>query len=190
MMLTEPKTKTPVDGWQGRETTGTAAAMPMPELVEYQQQILRALAQDSSWLGGRLPLSFQPSPYRVRVKESAFFASSALACLQLPALLGAAIEVETFCPSNGLAIHLAITDQGVTSHDPAGCVMSFTDVGQASRQSSAQQLIRFFSSAEAAALWLVAYPNVEIVQLGQAWRLAARQHWLDRAAATPTLAKE
>ncbi|MGD2078384.1 MAG: hypothetical protein PVH18_08375, partial [Chloroflexota bacterium] len=44
-----------------------------PALLMYQQQILRALAQGISWEGGRLPLSFQPSPYQVRVKDSSFF---------------------------------------------------------------------------------------------------------------------
>ena len=113
-------------------------------------------------MGGRLPFSFQPSPYRVRVKESSFFAASALECLQLPVLLGEAVEVESICPSNGSTIRLTVTGLGVTSHDPAGCVMSL----------AVPSLTRFFSSPETAALWLVAYPEAVILRLDQAWQLA------------------
>lgn len=186
MMLTEPKPDTQSDSWQS--TADYAPVYLSPELLAYQQQILRALAQGGSWNGGLLPLSFQPTPYRVQVKDSAFFAASALECLQLPALLGETIDVTAVCPSNGSAIQLTVTAQGVTCHEPAGCVMSVAVIGQAARNGASspaaiqdlnRQLTRFFSSAEAAALWLVAYPNVEILQLDQAWRLAnelAGQH--------------
>lgn len=195
-MLTEPELDAQIDDW--RSTTDYAPAEPAPELMTFQQQILRALAQGAPWNGGLLPLSFQPTPYRVQVKDSAFFAASALECLQLPALLGETIDVNAVCPSNGSAIHLTVTAQGVKSHDPSGCVMSVAVIGQAARDGAGclvdlraldRQLTRFFSSAEAAALWLVPYPNVEILQLDRAWHLAAElaclQH--DPRISDPTL---
>ena len=152
-----------------------------PELLLYQEQLLRALAQGTPWPGGRMPLSFQPSPYRVRVKESSFFAGTALDCLQLPALLGETIQVETVCPTNGRAICLTVTGEGVANCDPPGCVLSLVTPGQMpgsptaspdDRLKQARQLTHFFSSAEAAALWLVPYADVDILDLDQAWRLA------------------
>ena len=176
-MLTEPKLDPQVDGWQN------APDEPSPELLAYQQQFLRALAQGEPVKDGFLPLSFQPSPYRVQVKDSTFFAVSALECLMLPALLGEAIDATAVCPSNGAAIHLTVTAQGVTCHEPPGCVMSVALIGPRAGNGASglgdlrdlnRQLTRFFSSAEAAALWLVPYPQVEILQLDQAWRLAIK----------------
>lgn len=185
-MLTGTKLDAQIADWREQEAENPVAAQATPDLLTVEQRFLRALAQGASWEGGRLPLSFQPSPYQVRVKDSNLFAASALECLQLPFLLGETIHVTTVCPSDGLAIQLTITDQGVTSHDPSGCVMSMMVSGQMTLDEPAQlaailadpqklirQLTRFFSSSESAALWLVAYPNVVILQLDQAWRLAA-----------------
>ena len=131
-------------------------------------------------LSGRMPISFLPTPYRVRVNESRFFAPTALDCLRLPALLGETIEVESICPSNGTVIQLTITGQGVTILDPPGCVMSVAAPGMAPANAAGnlddphsltRQLAHFFSSPEAAALWLVAYPDVAILDIERAWQL-------------------
>ena len=174
-MLTGNELDTFVDWWQA-QATGVS-----PELTAYQDQVLHALAQGTPWAGGRLPLSFQSSPYRVRVNESRFFAGSALDCLQLPFLLGGAVTVESTCPSNGQAIRLVIASQGVTCCDPPGCVLSLVMPGLMSRGAAEglddpgnmiRQLSHFFSTAEAAALWLVAYPEAAVLDIDQAWRLA------------------
>jgi hypothetical protein len=184
-MLTEPTPDTRIDDRREPDAISYSGAQPGSESLTYQQQFLRALAQGMPWKGRRLPLSFQPSPYRVRVKDSNFFAASALECLQLPALLGEDVDVTSICPSDGSAIHLTVTTQGVGSHDPPGCVVSVAlhelPPGNGSSclannltdpRNLARQQTRFFSSAEAAALWLVAYPNVAVLSLDQAWRLA------------------
>jgi hypothetical protein len=185
-LLTESNLDTQNNSRLEHEAEKRTITQSAPALLMYQQQILRALAQGISWEGGRLPLSFQPSPYQVRVKDSSFFATSALECFQLPFLLGETAHVSAVCPSNGSAIQLTVTTQGLTSQDPPGCVISVAVSGQMALDGCAQlansltdpeklirQLTRFFSSAEAAALWLVAYPSVQIFELDQAWHLAA-----------------
>jgi hypothetical protein len=199
-MLTEPKLDSLINGRREQGAANYRETQPITDLLAYQQQLLHALAQGGLWMGSRLPLSFQPSPYRVRVKESNFFAASALECMQLPLLLGEGIEVETLCPSTGSTIQLIITDQGVARQSPRDSVMSLAVTGQTSAEppmsladllNLARQQTRFFSSAEAAALWLVAYPDVQILQLDQAWRLATslavRRHESDQIAAIPVI---
>jgi hypothetical protein len=180
-MSNQPKRNTPIAEGQRQQATPHAPVHPVSELLIYQGQMVRALAQGTPWAGGRMPLSFRSSPYRVRVGESRFFASSALDCLRLPALLGEAIEVASICPSSGRAICLIVTEQGVTRQDPPACVMSLAapritlnhlhNSPDGSR-GEARDLSRFFSSPEAAALWLVAYPGVELLNLDRAWQLA------------------
>lgn len=179
-MLSKLKRNIAIDEWQRPQAAVGHQAHSVTELLAYQNQMVRALAQGTPWAAGRIPLSFRPSPYQVRVGESRFFAPSALDCLRLPALLGESIEVTSVCPTNGQAICLIITEQGLGSHEPSGCVMSlvgprmlpgrmFDRCDDSSNEE--RQLTHFFSSREAASLWLVAYPGVDVLGIDQAWRL-------------------
>lgn len=177
-MITEPELETLINRLlQVRPATNRGAS----GATTGQDQFLYALAQGTDWSAGRLPLTFQPSPYRVQLKESTFFAASALDCLRLPVLLGDTVTVESTCPSNGTMIHLVITSQGVTMCDPQDSVLSVV-IPAASIATLAQELdgpvepirrlVHFFSSAEAASLWSVAYSDHAVLNMEQAWRLA------------------
>jgi hypothetical protein len=127
------------------------------------------------------PISFRPSPYHVRVLESTVYASSATVCLYLPMLIKADIQVETQCPTNGSMIHLEITDQGVISSTPEECVLSVvipsnsvvaSGLTERPARSELSNLMRFFSSREAAITWLVAFPNAAVLGMDDAWLFA------------------
>ncbi len=176
-MQNRPKGNISNSGWRRRQSAASVPVHPPAELLAYRDEIVRALAQGTSWAGGRVPLSFRSSPYQVRVGESHFFAPSAVDCLRLPALLGESLEVTSVCPSSGQTICLIISEQGVTRRDPPGSVMSLASSSISpgrpfdDPRDEDRQLSRFFSSPEAAALWLVAFPGVEILDLDRAWRL-------------------
>lgn len=145
------------------------------------RRMLLALAQGAPLPGSQMPISFRPTPYRISVGESVFYGRSALACLSLPALLSEPMKLESICPASGSAIHIAVSQQGVTACDPPGCVLSVPVPGVApgcaldgedEPAGGAHQLDRFFSSAGAASLWLVAYPGVVVLDIDQAWQLA------------------
>ena len=90
------------------------------------------------------------------------------------------MTVESRCPSNGTMIHLVITGGGVTICDPLDCVLSVViptaNIATLSQNlddvEPIRRLAHFFSSAEAASLWSVAYPEHAILNMDQAWRLA------------------
>ena len=175
--------------------------MQQTELVKLTRLWRHYLANDHSSLGwpvghnqitltsspanhrpvAQLPISFQATPFNIRVKDSTFFAASALACLSLPALFGETAQITTICPTYGLEIKITVTQDGITTSDPMDCVLSVMVPGK--RPGSvydsiirsmdlANHLMRFFSSAAAASVWLVAYPGVTILAMDDAWQLA------------------
>ena len=177
-MITEPELETLINRLLQLQPAKNGGAS---ESTNGQEQFLYALAQGTDWSGGRLPLTFQPSPFRVQLKESTFFAASALDSLRLPVLLGGTVTVESTCPSNGTMIHLVISSQGVTICEPKDCVLSVvvpaTSIANLAQEPDGpvepiRRLVHFFSSAEAASLWSVAYSDHAILNLEQAWRLA------------------
>lgn len=130
----------------------------------------------------RPPLSFRSSPYSIRVRDAALYATSALAALSLPFMVDEEVNIETYCPSDGTAIVIGVTRRGVTKCAPPRCVLSVITPAEVAGGSlarrvgtpqSADQLSRFFSSRKAAMTWLVAYPEVRILSIEAAWQLAA-----------------
>lgn len=175
-MVTEADLDTLIFLWQRK----VAADRASPDQAAFTRQLLLSLGQGTPLPDGQMPISFRPTPYRVSVRDSFFYGRSALACLYLPALLGEPVCLETICPAYGSAIQLSVSQKGVTANDPPDCVLSVAVPGMTpgcaisgedEPDGAAHQLTRFFSSAEAAALWLVAYPGVAILNINQAWRL-------------------
>ena len=148
---------------------------------------LQAVSQkiDKEIDSGGSSISFKSSPYLVKIKDATVFAKSALEALYLPFIFETEVWIETFCPTNGTPIAMYVTQDGIASSSPAECVLSVVildemdgDLATSSLhiRHSARQLSRFFSSRAAALTWLVAYPNVAILPVIDAWRFAILIH--------------
>jgi len=133
-------------------------------------QIPPSLSALNDPAGPASPLSLKATSYSIRVRDSRLYSPSALACLYLPAHLAEILFITATCPTYGSEISLTVTPTGVSASDPAGCVLSLVLPGE--KDGQAKELMRFFSSSQAAAIWLVPYPDVLILDIHQAWRLA------------------
>src|SRR4051812_4350823 len=111
---------------------------------------------------GILGLSQQVHPHRFDFGYRSLTTWCAWDALYLPPLLGVTAHVEASCPVTGAGIHFTVSPTRVEHYDPAGTVLSFfvPALTQQAR-SSVQDMwrafccqIRFFSSAEAAAIGL------------------------------------
>ena len=151
--------------------------MRLPERGRPWQQ---GFSRQASPLESTAPLSLEQTPFRIRILESVLYAWSAVSCLVIPSLLMEKVGVDTRCPATGGEIKLFIAPEGIQSADPAGCVLSIAPpnysaarapVGEPSSAIGANRVMRFFSSRQAASMWLIPYPDVKILNLDEAWRL-------------------
>jgi hypothetical protein len=129
----------------------------------------------------RPPLSLQRTPFQIQIRESILYAWSAVGCLAIPALLEEKIKVGTICPATGTPIELHLAPGGVDSILPDECVLSITSPSYGadrflqhadSSTTLANRVMRFFCSRQAASLWLIPYPGVEVLNIFEALRLA------------------
>ena len=140
-------------------------------------------------------LTLNPTPYRFRVNGKQLFTWCSLDAIFLPGLLEQTAEVESICPVTGEPITLTITPNGIGEASPEQTVLSVTVPGvscatgesclpnKTGPQSDACSQMHFFSSREAADVWLKDHPGVVVFSLDQAYRLA-RENWIDRVRAS------
>lgn len=145
--------------------------------------------EDGNLVGAALTLN--PTPHRFRVNGKQLFTWCSLDAIFLPGLLEQTAEVESACPVTGDPIRLTITPDGIVEANPKQVVLSITipgvscDIGDSRTpnktgpRSDACSQMHFFSSREAAEVWLIDHPGVVIFTLNEAYRLA-RENWIDR----------
>ena len=136
-------------------------------------------------------LTLNPTPHRFRLNGKQLFTWCSLDALFLPGLLEQTAEVRSICPVTGETIELTIAPEGIIAATPEQVVLSITIPGisceagdscapnKTGPQSDACSQMYFFSSLEAAEVWLKDHPGVVILTVDQAYRLA-RENWIDR----------
>jgi hypothetical protein len=153
--------------------------------IDGRSQALLKMANGSSGDFGQPPVSFRESPHLVRVKDGIVYASSSLSCLFLPIIVKTDVWIETCCPTTGTAIVLKVTQAGVSKCEPPESVLSLVLAHELHGEqaeyglpatSSANHLMRFFSSEVAAMSWLIAYRHATVLSMDDAWRLAVLVH--------------
>ena len=144
---------------------------------------------DGNLVGAALTLN--STPHRFRVNGKQLFTWCSLDAIFLPGLLEQTAEVESTCPVTGEPIRLTIAPDGIVAANPEQAVLSITIPGvscasgdscapnKTGPKSDACSQMHFFSSREAAEIWLIDHPGVVIFSLDEAYRLA-RENWIDR----------
>jgi alkylmercury lyase len=145
--------------------------------------------KDGNLVGAALTLN--PTPHRFRLDGQQLYTWCSLDAIFMPGLLGKTAEVESTCPVTGEAIRLTIAPDGIVASSPEQAVLSITIPGvscaaddscspnKTGPQSDACNQMHFFSSREAAEIWLVDHPGVVIFSLDEAF-LLAKENWIDR----------
>lgn len=136
-------------------------------------------------------LTLNKTPHRFLLNDKELFTWCSLDAIFLPGILKQTAEVESTCPVTGETIKLTIAPEGIIAASPKHTVLSITIPGvscadgdscapnSTGPHSDACSQMYFFSSPEAAEVWLKDHPGVVIFSLDQAYRLA-RENWIDR----------
>ena len=123
-------------------------------------------------------LTIAPMAHRLRVEGREVYAWCAWDALFLPALLGTSVEVESSCRATGAPVRLTVTPRGVESSESAGLSVSFllpeTEAMNANVITSFCHYVHFFSSREAAKLWLHEHPETFLLPLADAYEFGGR----------------
>jgi alkylmercury lyase len=100
--------------------------------------------------------------------------------LFLPALLGAAADVESVCPETSQRIRLTIDPSGVQSVEPKSVALSFLLPTKAEIERSVTETfcchVQFFASSEAAGQWVSRHPRTFVLPLEMAWQVGMRRN--------------
>lgn len=136
-------------------------------------------------------LTPRPTDYRLLVGGKTLYTFCAIDTLLFTVILGEETVVESTCPTTGVPIRLELTPERVTTITPPDAVVS-----QRLRQDLIEDLrgnmcdhTRFFASEDAAADWLAAHPDGQVLGVADGFvqcRAACDElGWLSRGVATP-----
>jgi alkylmercury lyase len=167
-----------------------AAAAELP--VEAVNEIFESLQKGGADFDalGRLTglvLALSPTPHVFQLNDIELYAWCALDALFLPGLIGKTAKVTSTCPVTGNAIRLTVRPDGIESAEPEGAVLSIVVPGYSAAcgpgqkggaQGAVCSSMHFFRELEAATTWLVAQPDLAILTLEEAWKLALRV-WIE-----------
>jgi alkylmercury lyase len=121
-------------------------------------------------------LSLTPTPHHFQVNGNALFTWCALDALAYPMLLQQSAYVESPCPVTGGMIWLTITPERIEGVEPASTVVSFVIPEVAKTccdvRGSFCCFVHFFSSPEAATVWLLEHQDAFILPVDEAYRVA------------------
>lgn len=130
-----------------------------------------------------LALTLTPTPHRFRVDGRQLYAWCAIDTLFLPGQIGRSAQVESVCPISGALIRLTITPHGVTAVEPDSMVISVDipghaiacETGDHSRDGAAGascSSMHYLRTRAEGEQWRTTHPNVAILSLADAWRVA------------------
>lgn len=156
----------------GLDALAAAAGLPVDE-------VRRRLAAvpDTEYDDGRIVghgLTLRPTRHRFTVAGTPLYTWCALDTLIFPSILGRPASIESVSPVSGRPIRVSVTDNAVTSVQPATAVVSLVDPDDLrSIRSSFCNQVHYFTSAEDAEPWLAQHPGARIVGVTQAHQLGA-----------------
>lgn len=135
-----------------------------------------------------LALTLNPTPHGFNIDGRQLYAWCAIDTLFLPGQIGRSAQVASVCPISGAPIRLTITPRGVTAVEPKSVVVSVDVPGHPSacgsdaRQTDAQPLdgaagascssMHYLRTRAEGEQWRATHPNVAILSLADAWRVA------------------
>lgn len=172
---------------KGRPVTPARAAEILNDSTEQQaEDLFRQAARhgaeidEKGALVGNI-LTLIPTPHRFRVNGIDLYAWCSLDTLFVPALIGEPAEVESICPVTGKVIRLTVGPEGIRSFAPPtarvsvvipgvtpGCDM---DSAPGPTSSTCTQM-HFFITPRAAQTWAENHPEVAILTVTDAARIA------------------
>lgn len=156
----------------GLDALAAAAGLPVDE-------VRRRLAAvpDTEYDDGRIVghgLTLRPTRHRFTVAGTPLYTWCALDTLIFPSILGRPASIESVSPVSGRPIRVSVTDNAVTSVQPATAVVSLVDPDDLrSIRSSFCNQVHYFTSPEDAAGWLAEHPEAEVVTVAEAFQLGA-----------------
>jgi alkylmercury lyase len=119
-----------------------------------------------------LGLTLQLTPHRLGLEGRTLFAWCALDSILFPILLERPASIESPCRGTGELVHIEVTSSGIEAIEPTAAVVSIVaarDLANFRRVSC--NSAHFFSSPEAASLWLEKHPEATILSVEDAFRL-------------------
>jgi len=136
-------------------------------------------------------LTGRPTGYRFLVAGKTLYTWCASDTLFFTVILGKHTVAESTCPATGAAIRLELTPEAVISVTPPGAVVSqrrCQDLA-ANLRSDVCDHGHFFASANAAAGWLTAHPDGQVLSIAEAFAecraAGAEMGWLTPEVPSP-----
>ncbi len=120
-------------------------------------------------------LSLVPTPHCFQVNGHALFTWCALDALVYPVILQQAAQVASRCPVTGGMVRLTVTPEGIKDLEPPSAIVSLVLPERAAvcrdvRGTFCHQ-VHFFSTPEAASLWLAQHPGAFLLSVEDAYQL-------------------
>ncbi len=117
-------------------------------------------------------LTLRPTPHRFQVDDRMLYTWCALDALMYPSVLGREVRVESPCAATGVAVRATLTPDSVMAVSPADAVVSLVipAAGQEVRQAFCND-VHFFSSAQAARVWLARHSGAVVLPVAAAYEL-------------------
>ena len=117
-------------------------------------------------------LSLRPTPHRIELEGRVVYAWCALDALMYPPVLGHIVQVESPCAGTGIPVRVTVTPEGVEAVDPPDAIVSIVvpEANMPVRHTFCDQ-VHFFSSPQAADLWLAQHPGAVVLPVADAYAL-------------------
>lgn len=121
-------------------------------------------------------MTLHATPHAFTFERRTVYAWCATDALQFPNVLGRPGVVVSTCPATGKRIRVALSPTEVLDLDPAAAVVSMVRPAEPVSDGRAEvcALGNFFSSRTAAAEWLAAYPDGELVPVADEFEIVRR----------------
>lgn len=120
-------------------------------------------------------LTLHPTPHAFTFDDRTVYGFCATDALHFPGALGRAGVVESTCPATGQRIRIEVTPSEIVRTDPPEAVVSKVHLTEAVGDvRELCNLGNFFSSVEAAADWLAAYPQGEVIPIADEFKIVRR----------------
>ena len=177
------------------EQVGAALGWPpdrVMDVLRFLQENREVEVDQDGHIVGVAGLSLNPTQHQFHLAGRMLYTWCAVDALFFPPLLGQTAQVVSTCPVTGTEIRLTVSPERVTQVDPPGTVLSIV-IPDASSEAAAncdpQQCgpqqspllgpdgafcgnVHFFSSEEAAAVWLAAHSDAVVLPVHDAFKLA------------------
>ena len=156
------------------EQVAAAGGLPVQDVqAELDRQPGVDWADDGRVAG--FGLTLQPTPHAFIFDERTVYGFCATDVVNFPVVLGRAGVVESTCPATGQRIRVTLGTDGVLDVDPPEAVVSKVHLTEAvGNVRDLCDLGHFFSSRGAAAGWLAAHPDGEVVPVTEEFEIGRR----------------